>query len=237
MILILAAIACFCLVVLGAGGYLYYRKTKEGEEAYPMYPPNWDPPRPPGLWGPDHDLGPSPPISTPDIGIPPLPDTLPAPSNPPPDTYIGKNVVQVKKMLAASHPNFTVRLIKRGQPVTLDFSSHRIDVLYKQLPIPPNVRAVPGTFTRVVNVYFPVKRNPIRPPPIRPPIIKKSIPHELIGRPFTKGARARIQSHYGPGVTNIQKIPHGALVTADQRPNRVRVYVDSADTIVRISRG
>lgn len=91
------------------------------------------------------------------------------PDGGPSNQYIGKSVRQVQEMLKSSHPTFTVRLIKQGQPVTMDMRTDRIDVVYVDLPIPPNVMSEPYTYTRVVKVTFPspllTPDNPFNPQP------------------------------------------------------------------------
>ena len=137
--------------------------------------------------------------------LPPIPPQLPPmtpPNTPGGDNYIGKNVRQVQDMLRRSHPTYTVRLIKQGQPVTMDIRPDRIDVVYIDLPIPPNVMSQPYTYTRVVKVTFPTQYTQPQLPPavINPPATGDG----FTGQPVDKVVATLKQKYPGKSVTAVR---------------------------------
>jgi hypothetical protein len=79
------------------------------------------------------------------------PNTTP-PSTQPDNEFIGKSVATVVPQLQSMFPRMTVKAYDQDKPRAAVYSPNEIQVLYKQLPIPPNVRAVPGTFQVVMRI-------------------------------------------------------------------------------------
>lgn len=93
--------------------------------------------------------------------MPPIiPTTTPAPQ---PDEYIGKSLYIVRPLLKERYPDFEVLEVREDENLSSQVRPKTIIVRYRQLPIPPNVRAFPGSFTRVIDVSIPSTMAPVLP--------------------------------------------------------------------------
>jgi len=104
------------------------------------------------------------------LGDPAAPGNQPTPVDA--GEYVGKSLVEVRPLLKEKYPTKTIEERKEGMVYAAVVKPDTIFVYYKQLEIPANVRAVPGTFTEVTRVV-------IQPPSSLPPSAVESLPYTV----------------------------------------------------------
>jgi len=89
--------------------------------------------------------------------------------------YIGKSLVEVRPLLKEKYPTKTIEERREGMLYATLVKSDTILVYYKQLEIPANVSAVPGTFTEVTRVVIQPTLDPAALPPSALPALPPTV--------------------------------------------------------------